>query len=269
MAGQTSGQIVTQSLWGDLLGGLRSFPLWYFMAHRELKLRYARSFLGPIWITLTMAFWVGGLTLLYGGLFGAPLEEIAPFITLGVIAWNFLTAVMVEGCTSLITARGYLLQSPVALSTFTWLVFYRNLLILMHNMTVFVILMVVFQLWPNVNWLWALVGWPILFIAGFGLALLFSITAARFRDIAPLVSSIMTIGFFLTPVMWRPSDLVKNQFIATWNPFTHLLEVFRAPLLGVAPSELSLLAATGISLFLLLSSLWALAASKRQLIFWL
>ena len=269
MAGSVKEQTNGAGLWEDLVGGLDKFPLWYFMAHRELKLRYARSFLGPIWITLTMAFWVGGLTLLYGGLFGAPLREIAPFITLGVIAWNFLTAVMVEGCTSLISARGYLLQSPVALSTFTWLVFYRNILILMHNMTVFVVLMVVFQLWPNQNWLWALLGWPILFVAGFGFALLLAVVAARYRDITPLVSSIMTIGFFLTPVMWRPSDLVKNQFIATWNPLAHLLDVFRAPLLGERPEDLTLIVSASTAVVLLVAALWALAVSKRHLIFWL
>ena len=253
----------------DLAGGFMRHPVWRFMADRELKLRYARSFLGPIWITLTMGFWVAGLTLLYGGLFGAPLREIAPFITLGVIAWNFLTALLTEGCVCFLQAKGYLMQSRMPISTFVWLVFYRNLLVLAHNMGIFVVLVFAFQLWPNTNWLWALVGWPILFLAGFGFTMLLSVIAARFRDITPLVHSIMTVGFFLTPVMWRPTDLQKNEFIATYNPFAHLLDMFRTPLLGEAPTQYSIIFALVTAVVLFLAGLIAIAVSRRNIMFWL
>jgi len=255
--------------WDDLIGGFKRYPLWRFMADRELKLRYARSFLGPLWITLTMGFWVAGLTLLYGGLFGAPLREVAPFITLGVIAWNFLTAVMMEGCGSFLNAKGYLMQSRMPLTTFVWLVFYRNLLVLGHNMTIFVLMIFIFQLWPNVNWLWALAGWPIMFVASFGFAMLLSVTAVRFRDVTPLINSVMTVGFFLTPVMWRPADLMKNQFIATYNPFAHLIEVFREPLLGQAPSHYSLIFALVTALILFIAGMIAIATSRKNIMFWL
>lgn len=253
----------------DLTEGFKRYPLWKYMANRELKLRYARSFLGPLWITLTMAFWVAGLSLLYGGLFGASLGEVAPFITLGVIAWNYLTAVMVEGCSCFLSAKGYLMQSKVPLSTFVWLVFYRNLIVLGHNMTIFVILVFAFQLWPNMNWLWALVGWPILFIAGFGISLFLAFVAARFRDVTPLINSIMTVGFFLTPVMWRPSDLTRNEFIATMNPLAHLLDVFRAPLLGIQPTLYSLTFAAITAGVFLMAGLIALAMSRKQILYWL
>lgn len=253
----------------DFTGGLSRYPLWHYLAHREVKLRYARSFLGPVWITLTMALWVTGLSLLYGGLFGASLGEVAPFITLGVIGWNFITTVMQEGCVSFVSARGYLLQSKMPLTTFTWLVFYRNVIILSHNMLVFFALVFIFQLWPNMNWLWILAGWPLVFLSGFSLCLLLAVLAARYRDITPLVSSVMTVGFFLTPVMWRPSDLTKNRFIADLNPFAQLLEVFRSPLLGERPSDYALIFAACTTLALLVAAFMALATSKKRILYWL
>lgn len=255
--------------WNDLIGGFRRHPLWRFMADRELKLRYARSFLGPIWITLTMGFWVAGLTLLYGGLFGAPLREIAPFITLGVISWNFLAAVMNESCTCFLSAKGYLMQSRMPLPTFVWLVFYRNILVLLHNMAIYFLMVLIFQLWPNQNWLLAFIGWPVFFLAALGFAMLLSVLAARFRDITPLVSSIMTVGFFLTPVMWRPADLMKNHYIAAYNPLAHLITVFRDPLLGVAPSQYAILFALVTAIVLFLAGLVAIAASRKNIMFWL
>jgi ABC-type polysaccharide/polyol phosphate export permease len=39
------------------------------------------------------------------------------------------------------------------------------------------------------------------------------------------------VAFFLTPVIWKPQMLGRNQWAADWNPFYHFLEVVRGPLI--------------------------------------
>ena len=56
--------------------------------------------------------------------------------------------------------------------------------------------------------------------------------SARFRDIPQLVGSVIQIAFFMTPVMWKPELLEGRAYIVEFNPFYHLIEVMRAPLLG-------------------------------------
>jgi lipopolysaccharide transport system permease protein len=56
--------------------------------------------------------------------------------------------------------------------------------------------------------------------------------SARFRDIPQLILSVVQIAFFMTPVMWKPELLGDRTYIVELNPFYHMIEVMRAPLLG-------------------------------------
>jgi ABC-type polysaccharide/polyol phosphate export permease len=56
--------------------------------------------------------------------------------------------------------------------------------------------------------------------------------SARFRDIPQIVTSVVQIAFFMTPVFWKPSMLGSYQWTADFNPLFIFLEIVRAPLLG-------------------------------------
>ena len=253
----------------DIFKGFKKRPFWVYIAFKELRLRYARSFIGPFWITLTMAFWVFSLSALYGGLFGAPLHEVAPFITLGVILWTVIATSLNEAAVCLGVAKGYFMQSDMPVSTFVWLVVFRNFIIACHHMVIYFVLMVIFKIMPNANWAWLLIQIPIFMIFVFGASLIVAVLTPRFRDIGPLINNLTTVGFFLTPVMWRPSDLVKNQFITHYNPFAQLLEIVRNPFLGLPPTDWAIKVSIGSAIFSVVLGLLILAWSRKRLAFWL
>ena len=72
--------------------------------------------------------------------------------------------------------------------------------------------------------------------------LLFGVLSARYRDVPPLVASITRIAFFVTPIIWMPEHLPARAVLLEFNPFFHLLELVRAPLLGQVPGLVSWLA---------------------------
>jgi len=239
------------------------------MGWRELKLRYARSFIGPFWITLAMGTWLLALSLVYGGLFGAPLHVIAPHILLGVVPWTFLSATANESAASIMKAKNFLLQTKMPVSTFVYLVIFRNLIVGLHHMVIFVGLVVVFKMWLNFNALWSIVGLACLILTGFGIGLITAVLTPRFRDLQPLINNLTTVGFFLSPVMWRPQDLVRYKFVYEYNPFAHLLDLFRLPLLGQAPEPLTLYVACGTAVFTPLVGFLVLGAYRKRIMFWL
>ncbi|MDE2153978.1 MAG: ABC transporter permease, partial [Betaproteobacteria bacterium] len=57
----------------DLFASLRSWRLWTLLGWLEIRQRYARSKLGPFWLTISMGVLVGTLGLIYGTLLGKPL----------------------------------------------------------------------------------------------------------------------------------------------------------------------------------------------------
>ena len=70
-------------------------------------------------------------------------------------------------------------------------------------------------------------------IDALALTLLLGAFCARFRDIQPIVNSVMQIGFFMTPVIWKPDQLGAAGIAKLpLNPFFDLLEIVRGPILG-------------------------------------
>ena len=115
-------------------------------------------------------------------------------------------------------------------------VLWRNLLILFHNALVFVDVAAVFGVWPGWAGLLALPGLALLCLNGLWAILLLGIVSTRFRDVPPIVTSIVRICFFVTPIIWMPELVPARAAVLEFNPFYHLVEVVRAPLLGKVPA---------------------------------
>ena len=219
----------------DLVQGARAYHLWYLLGWQDIRQRYRRSVLGPLWLTLSMGAFVGALGTLYSLLFGVELAVYMPFLAVGFIVWTLIAEVIGEGCKAFISAEGIIKQVGLPLSVHVYRLLWRNLLILFHNAAVFVVVAAVFGIWPGWNGLLALPGLLLLCLNGIWVALLFGIISARFRDVPPIVASIVRICFFVTPIIWMPELVPERAMVLEVNPFYHLVEVVRAPLLGNVP----------------------------------
>ena len=67
------------------------------------------------------------------------------------------------------------------------------------------------------------------------LVLILAFLGSRYRDIAPAITSVMTIVFFLSPVMYKPSQLGVKENLMWLNPFSHLITLIRDPITGLSP----------------------------------
>ncbi|HUS10561.1 MAG TPA: hypothetical protein VMZ30_08860, partial [Pyrinomonadaceae bacterium] len=92
--------------------------------------------------------------------------------------------------------------------------------------------------------------------------------SARFRDVPQLINSIVQIVFFITPIFSKPELLKERTFVADFNPFFHLLEVVRAPLLGLVPSATSYFAVLFITLVNLLLVSVFFARFRSRISYW-
>src|SRR6516164_6322620 len=185
----------------DLIEGLRQSWLWTTLAHQDLKLRYRGSILGPFWQTITTA---------------------------GMIT---------EGCSTFYSVQRIIQQVRLSFSLHAYRLVYRNLLILLHN---FVIIPIVFAIFPKpVVWLRVFElgpGLVLILLNGVWVSILFGMISARFRDVPPIVASIVQVVFFITPIFWPAAALGEHRWLAEFNPIYAAIDVMRAPLLG-EPTE--------------------------------
>jgi ABC-type polysaccharide/polyol phosphate export permease len=80
------------------------------------------------------------------------------------------------------------------------------------------------------------------------IALASGIISARFRDVPQIVTAVVQVAVFITPVFWRPESIKSHRFILDGNPFHHMLEVTRRPLLGEPVALHSYLLLIGMAL---------------------
>ena len=224
---------------GDLGHGFARWWLWGLVAWWDIKQRYRGSVLGPLWLTLSTAVMVASLGALYSRLFHMDLATYLPYLSLGLLGWGLISALLTEACTAFIAAEHVIKQIRMPLSVHLYRVIARNLIVFGHNLLVFVVVAVWFRV--PVGWadLMVLPGIALLILTTVPTGLLLAALCARFRDIPPVVASLLQVVFFLTPIMWRPELLGSNLALARYNPVNCFLDLMRAPLLGewIPPSS--------------------------------
>jgi ABC-2 type transport system permease protein len=222
----------------DLVGGWRQRQLWGHLGWQDIRQRYRRSVLGPIWITISMAVTAVALGVLYAGLFGNDLSVQLPYILVGFIVWAFISGCISEGSEVFIANEGLIKQLPAPLSVHVYRLTWRQILFFGHNLIVYVVMLVVFP--QSLGWasLMALPAFVLLAVNGAWVALLLGIVTTRFRDLAPIIQSLVQLLFFLTPIVWIYDDLLQNAAVAErarlveFNPLLHFIEIIRQPMLG-------------------------------------
>lgn len=224
----------------DLRVGWRQRELWGHLGWQDIRQRYRRSLLGPIWITISMAVTAIALGILYAGLFGNPLEEQLPYILVGFIVWGFISGCVNEGSEVFIANEGLIKHLPSPISVHVYRLIWRQTLFFAHNLIVYGVMLIVFP--QPLTWrsLIAIPAFALIVVNGAWVALFVGIVSTRFRDLTPITQSIVQLMFFLTPIVWIYDDLINSPNpavaerarLAEFNPFLHFIEIIRAPMLG-------------------------------------
>lgn len=254
----------------DLADGLRLLPLAWTLGWLDIRLRYRGSMLGPFWLTLSTAVMVCALGYLYAVLFHQDIADYLPYLALSQVLWGFLGALVSESCTAFTESETVIRSVRMPYFVFAVRTLVRNVFVLAHNVLVIVGVFAVFGIWPGANALLALPGLLLWAVDALALTMLLGGFCARFRDVAPIVNSVMQIAFFMTPVIWKPEQLgADGVALLPFNPFFDMLQIVRAPLLGGVADQTTWLAAIGYSAVLCLVG-WAFFARIRaRLAYWL
>ena len=252
----------------DMVRGAASFHLWGLLGWQDIRRRYRRSIIGPFWLTISMGILVTILSLLYSALLKVEIVDYAPFLALGFIIWTLIAGFINEGCATFTNAQSIIKQVDLPLTVHVYRVVWRNLIIFFHNFTIFFVVAVIFSIWPNWTALLVLPGLALICLNGVWVGLLFGLVSARFRDVPPIMDSIIRIAFFVTPIIWMPELLPGRAVLLDFNPFFHYVELVRAPLLGQAPEPVSWLAVLCITLGGWLLTFVLFRNYQRRLAYW-
>ena len=253
----------------DLRESTGLWRLSWTLAWLDIKLRYRGSTLGPFWLTLSTAAMVGALGLLNSVLFKIDIHSYLPFLALSLVLWGFIASLVQDACVCFTASEGMIRSVRLPFTLYATRVVLRNLLVLAHNVVVILIVYLALDTWPGALSVLALPAFALWLIDGLALSILLGAFCARFRDIPPIVGSVMQMAFFVSGVIYKPSQLGQDEWLLDLNPFFSILEIVRGPLMGVVPTGATYLSALAYSA-LICGCAWLLFARVRgRIAFWI
>lgn len=253
----------------DVAQGARLWRLALTLGWFDIRLRYRGSILGPFWLTLSTAVMVAALGVLYSALFKMELHDYLPFLAISLVLWNTLAAIVAEAVTCFLQAEGMIRAARMPFTLYAARVIVRNMIVFAHNVAVIIAVYLWFDTWPGLAALGAIPGILLWIMDGMAACLLFGTVCARFRDIPPIIASLMQIAFFISPIIWKPELLTgEKRSLLPLNPFYTLLEVVRGPLLGNAPTPVVWISALAWSALLVLAAWVLFVRVRNRLAFW-
>ncbi|PKW13629.1 ABC transporter permease [Saccharopolyspora spinosa] len=222
---------------GDAFGQRQ---LWAHLGWQDIKQRYRRSVIGPLWITISMAVTCTALGLLYSQLFNEQLSVHLPYLAVGFIIWGFIGNCINEGSEVFISNEGLIKQLPAPVSIHVLRLLWRQVLFFAHNLVVYFVLLLIFPKPLTLVSLLAIPAFAVLALNGAWVILVVGTISTRFRDIPPVTQSVVQLMFFMTPIVWNydefktnPNPVIAERAqLAEVNPFMHFLEIIRQPMLG-------------------------------------
>jgi ABC-type polysaccharide/polyol phosphate export permease len=232
----------------DVVRAVQLWPIWLRLGLQDVRLRFRRSALGVGWIFVNLAVMILAVGLVYSHLLGQELNKFLPFLTVGIIVWGYLTSSIVEGGNAFIASEGYIKQIGLPIYVYIFRSFVSISLTMLISLLAYFVVAVVYRVEFGRGMLWAVPGLLLIGVVSLLLVTTFAHLNARFRDAVYLATAALQVLFYVTPVLWPPEALRSRglPWVIDYNPFFHLLEVIRQPLLHSEPAALANYQAVGL-----------------------
>jgi lipopolysaccharide transport system permease protein len=251
----------------DMRDGLRLRRVWMALAHEDIGDHHRRTTLGPFWLLLNYLAFAGSFIFLIrrgdGGDYNYP-----AFVATGLFAWFFIMDVITASTSLFLREEGFIKGTTLPLSVYIMRLFMQSVIRASYALLGCLIILLFSGLEITLIWLWSTLGIAIILFAVPPAIILFAFLGAFFPDSQFLVSNLMRIGMFLTPVFWTPEESGGfRHFFYYWNPFTYFLEIIRFPILWGTVHVDAFLISLAIGLSLWVVALLLLGRLRRQVVF--
>ena len=249
---------------------IESWRIWSSLAMQDILVRYRGSILGPFWITISTAITAYSMGFLYGILFGIDRSTYLPYFTTGMITWTFISMIINESTKILLESKPYMENIQLPCLVYIFRMVLRNLIIFAHNLPVYISVALIYHMQIDMNIFLLVPGLLLLCLNSIFYGTIIAFVSTRYPDVGSIVSSILQVLFFITPIMWSPANLpAKFHLYLALNPFYYYVTLLRNPLLGLSYTTgdligVGILTLVGFALFAPIVKIYS-----KRVIFWL
>jgi len=220
----------------ELIDLWRFRELLYFLAWRDIKVRYKQTALGVVWVILQPVLTMLIFSLIFGRVAGLPSEDVPypVFVFAGLVPWQLFAYALTQSSTSLVNDQHLVtkiyfprLVIPVASVVAGLLDFLISLVVLLGLL-----------LFYRIPLTWRVLTLPVFgflaLAAAIAVGLWLSALNVQYRDVRYALPFLTLFWMYATPIAYSSSLIPANlQWLYSLNPMVGVVEGFRWALLGV------------------------------------
>ncbi|MCU1349828.1 MAG: putative O-antigen export system permease protein rfbA [Acidobacteria bacterium] len=235
---------------GDELRDLRRHSaLLRELTHRDLTVRYKRSFLGFFWTMLHPLLLMLIFAVVFSGLFRTGAPHYETYFLSAYVAWNFFAQTTVNAMASVAWNGPLMKRVRVPASIFTISTIVSGLVNLGLSLVVLFGIMLAVGAPLHATLIFLPVSLLIVGIFTLGVSLALTAVSIFFGDVREMVQAGMPALMYLTPIIY-PISVVPDRYrwLFKLNPLVYIVEIVRDPIYyGIIPSPTTLAVATVVS----------------------
>src|SRR5215471_4052318 len=195
---------------------------------RELKARYRGSVLGFLWSFINPLLLLSIYTFVFTVIIPNPSDLTKPFAIFmfsGILPWNWFSSSLTEASGSLVSGGNLIKKVLFPAEILPIVNVLANMVHFFLGLPILVIFLIAYRGAPDPSHLvWFPVAVLVQLVFTAALALVVSALAVHFRDIRDILSNVLLLWFFATPIIypWFQPSVQGYKIYFDLNPFTHL-----------------------------------------------
>jgi lipopolysaccharide transport system permease protein len=246
----------------------RHRELLYFLAWRDLKVRYKQTAFGVGWVLLQPLLTTAVFTIVFGGIVDVPAAgaPYALFTLCGLVPWLYGAQAVTRASLCLVTDATLLTKVYFPRLLLPVSAVLTPLVDACLSLACLLVLGAALGVMPTSRLLAAPLFFALATLTALAIGLWLSVLNLKYRDVAYMLPFATQIGMFLSPVVY-PLDVVPARWQLVWqlNPMTTVIEGMRWAVLGGTPIHLrGAIVSTLIVLIVLAGGLARFRAAERS-----
>lgn len=231
------------AFWRELAESFRHPEFWALSSWLDIIVRARRSRFGVLWLLAPSVIYVFVLGSFFRGLQPGNVGDFLVHVGLGAMVFRTLMSTVIGSANVFNSSHAFIMDGHVRLTDYLL----ESLAKSFFDMCMYVpVVLATIVMSGHVSMTGALVALPALILIyanALWMSAVFSLAGARFPDFGQLLNNVSVFLFLLTPIIWYPSMMPAGSMrghLMRMNPFYHLVEIFRAPLMGQPVETMSL-----------------------------
>lgn len=208
------------------------------LVSREIKRKYARSYLGILWSVLNPLLSMAVMSMIFSTIFKRSIINFPIYYLTGSIFWSLFTGATNSAMTALVDNKSMLIKVKLPMRIFPLARSCTALANFGYSLVAYIVMLLIFRIKPNIYMPLLLLYAACLFVFSLGVGYILSILYVLFGDIKHLYSVLLTIWMYLSAIFYPvESTSPAMQEVIIRNPVYNYIRCARKCVLeGAAPN---------------------------------